>query len=258
MMNGHVDDLVDAYALGALEPDEVDAVERHLETCSACRALAQDARRNAESLWLTTPQVAPPASLRNRVLARIAQEKAATGIGAAVDSANSAPARDEHAREPDSDTAPEPAPPARGAFRRLTQALWGEQATDERAASALLRDLLADPQSIVWPVAGTPEAPQASARFVVSRNRRDGVIVTNGLRRPGAGKAYQVWLLRGGQPLPNALFLVNRSGVGASIVHADEPWRDFDTVAVTPEPMGGSPAPSGPIVLAGSLVERAG
>ena len=37
--DAHVDNLIDAYALGALEPDEVALVERHLPTCDACQAL---------------------------------------------------------------------------------------------------------------------------------------------------------------------------------------------------------------------------
>jgi anti-sigma-K factor RskA len=83
------------------------------------------------------------------------------------------------------------------------------------------------------------------------------VLVASGLRRPDAARAYQVWLLRDGQPRPNALFGVNRAGVGSGIVHVDVPWGTFDTIAVTPEPLGGSPAPTGPIVLAGSLVNEA-
>lgn len=243
MQNNHVDDLVDAYALGALEPDEVDAVERHLEECAACRALAEEARRNAQLLLYAAPPAQPPASLRGRVLARIVEEKAAMATGHAIPSGGSTPA-------------PEANPePARGPFRRLLQALRNEPATADDTGLAL-RDLLADPQVEIWPVSGTNDAPGASARLVTSPRQRDGVLIASGLRRPTTGMTYQIWLLRGGQPLPNALFTVNRAGVGAGIVHADKPWRDFETVAVTPEPTSGSPAPTGPIVLAGSLATR--
>jgi anti-sigma-K factor RskA len=246
MENKHVDDLVDAYALGALEPDEVDVVERHLQTCHACQALVAEARRASELLLYAAPQVAPPAALRGRVLARIAEEKAAT-------------ARDGTAESAAATVQPEPQPPVaadRGPFQRLLAALRNEPAPAGEA-DALLRDLLADPQVVIWPTNGTEAEPGASGRLVVSPRRRDAVFVASGLRRPEAGKAYQVWLLRGGQPLPNALFAVNRAGVGAGIVHANEPWPAFDTVAVTPEPLGGSPAPTGPIVLAGALTQQA-
>ncbi len=144
----------------------------------------------------------------------------------------------------------------RSPLRRLLQALRSAPAPAGQV-DAMLRDLLANPQCVVWQVTGTDVAPGAYARLIASPGSPSGVLVASGLRHPGAGNAYQVWLLRGGQPLPNALFNINRVGIGVSIVRADEPWHDFDTLAVTPEPEGGSLAPTGPIVLVGSLVEQA-
>ena len=247
MQNRHVDDLADAYALGALEPDEVDAVERHLEGCEDCRALVEQARRSADQLLQAVPAVTPPPSLRDRLMDRITAEKqAGSGSSKSPETGDVAP------NEPVRVHAP-PTPTRVSYFGRMLQALRGESPSEEHAAGDLLRDLLADPHCAVWPVAGTEEAPNASARLVAAPDRRDAVFVASGLRRLGVGRAYQVWLLRGGQPLPNTLFAVNHAGVGASIVRANEPWRAFDTVAVTPEPEGGSHAPTGPIVLAGPL-----
>jgi anti-sigma-K factor RskA len=247
MQNRHIDDLVGAYVLGALEADAVDLVERHLEECEVCRALVSKGRRSAELLLYAVPQVAPPPSLRSRVLARIAEEKVATSRS------DLPPREDSESHTPTPELESEP---SLGPFRRLLHALRSESAP-VGYTGAMLRDLLADPQCAIWQVAGTDAAPGAYARLVASPRRHVGVLVASGLRHPGAGKAYQVWLLRGGQPLPNALFTVNRAGAGAGIVSTDEPWRAFDTLAVTPEPEGGSPAPTGSIVLAGSLVEQA-
>jgi anti-sigma-K factor RskA len=237
----HVDDLVDAYALGALEPDEVDVVERHLETCGSCRALAAQAQRTTDLLLYAAPPATPPPSLRARVLGRIAAEKAELSAD------HVPPAGGE--RTSDSELEPE-----QRAFGRLLRALRGGSSAGEDAG-ALLRDLLAEPDCTIRLVSGTAEMPEANARLVVSAHRPVGVLVASGLPRPGAGRAYQVWLLRGGQPLPNAVFDVSRSGVGAGIVRTHGPWHAYETVAVTPEPKGGSPAPTGPIVLAGSLAE---
>src|SRR5262245_7638948 len=77
MQERHVDDLLEAYALGALEPTEVDFVERHLEHCASCRALAEQLRRLADVLLTVVPQVAPPPALRARVLDRVARERGA-------------------------------------------------------------------------------------------------------------------------------------------------------------------------------------
>src|SRR5690349_21510681 len=78
MQERHVDDLVDAYILDALEPDEVDFVESHLEGCEGCRALVAEARATRDALLMAPPLASPPPALRARVLARLAEEVVAT------------------------------------------------------------------------------------------------------------------------------------------------------------------------------------
>ena len=76
MQDPHVTDLIPAYALGALEPDEVDAVERHLATCAACRAELRLQRRVAEELLVAAPQRSAPPRVRQRLLEQIQALKA--------------------------------------------------------------------------------------------------------------------------------------------------------------------------------------
>lgn len=238
-----MDDLVDAYALGALDTDEVDAVERHLADCASCQALVDAARASAEALLYAVPQVEPPPSLRGRLLSRIAQEKVATSRDVLE------AGRESHRQ---GDMPAERDGSGRSGFRRLLSALRGEP-SPVGYAGELLRDLLADPSVAIWPIAGTADAPGARGRFVASGRRREGVLVVTGLRQPTIGNAYQVWLLRSGQPQPNALFTIDRSGIGSGVVRSEQPWNVFDTIAVTMEPREGSPAPTGSIVLAGGL-----
>ncbi|WIG59583.1 MAG: hypothetical protein OJF49_002330 [Ktedonobacterales bacterium] len=222
----HVDDLIDAFVLGALEPEEVAAVDLHVEGCARCRALLAQARASADLLLLAAPQVATPPALRVRVLARVRAE--AASARAAGDAA-----------------------------RDVVRAVPGGEADEDAAdlAGELLRDLLAEPDCVIVNVPGTEHAAGASARFVGARSRREGVLLTAGLGPLAADKAYQVWFLRGGEPQPNALFAIDPHGHGASVVRTSEPLLDFDTLAVTPEPLTGSAGPTGPVVLAGELGE---
>ena len=165
---------------------------------------------------------------------------------------------------------PTPAPthqhaPDAGASNPLTRLVRGllgaagvepTGATQSGQADALLRELLADPDCVIWPVGGTDDAPHASGRLIGSRARRRAVLFTSGLRKPGANREYQVWFLTGGKPQPNTLFTVDRAGHSLSVVRAAAPLSNFDTVAVTPEPAGGSPGPTGPIVLVGQLASE--
>lgn len=257
MQEEHANNLVDAYALGTLEPDEVDAVERHLETCETCRALAEQARATADRFLFAVPQVAPPPALRARVLQRVHEEAAARRQHDESEEPGAPPTPTSSASSAspdDQDThVPIAVPVRRGGIRHLLRSMLGEESAPAHDAGELLRDLLADPACTIWPVAGTSDAPGASARLVHVPTRHDAVLVASGLHQPAPGNAYQVWLLAGGKPLPNTVFTVNHFGRGAAVVHTREHWHDFDTVAVTPEPESGSPGPTGPIVLAGAL-----
>jgi anti-sigma-K factor RskA len=242
---GHVDDLLDAYALGALEPGEVEHVERHLQTCDACRALLEQVRAVAEGLLLAVPDAPPPPSLRASILTRIRAE-----------SASQRPAV-----EPEPVVQPAERPPEAGRsgrMGRLLRSLFGGDAPDiqSSAANDLLRELLLDPMVVIRPIAATEETSHAAARFVGTPGRHEGIVLAHGLQPLDAAHAYQVWLLRGDQPQPNNLFAVDHAGRGIGIVRAAEAPLGFDVLAVTPEPASGSTGPTGAIVLVGALKDE--
>jgi hypothetical protein len=67
--DNHVEPMLPAYALGALEPDERLHVEQHLATCAACRAEAATYGHVVDSLGAGTPLETPPPELKARILA---------------------------------------------------------------------------------------------------------------------------------------------------------------------------------------------
>jgi hypothetical protein len=71
---------------------------------------------------------------------------------------------------------------------------------------------------------------------------------------PPPGRIYQVWIIGGSGPVSAGL--LGEQGSGRGMLIAPPPDRATPgpvTVAVTDEPPGGLPAPSGSIRLAGSL-----
>lgn len=236
MQDPHVTDLIPAYVVGALEPDEVDAVERHMATCQQCRAEARQLARVGDELLLAAPQQDAPPALRGRILAQVRSLNSERGQSTAT-----APTQ-----------TPQPAPRSRNPLARALRAAFQPDEL-EGEASAELQNLLLDPESAVFAVGGTPDAPAASARLIASPRLDRAVLLANGLAAPGPGRAYQVWFLRDGKPVPNATFAIDRQGRGVSVVRIGAQLSAYDTVAVTPEPAGGSPSPTGPIVLAGAL-----
>lgn len=57
-----------AYALGALEPEESEAYERHMSRCPACVEEVTAMRRAAGALPLSAPQYRLPSGLRRRTV----------------------------------------------------------------------------------------------------------------------------------------------------------------------------------------------
>ena len=250
--NNHVEDQIDAYALGILEDEAVAEVEAHLAGCQDCQRLLRQARAVVALLALTPRQVQPPAGLKQRILARIAQEErggAATAVDLTLDSAGV-------------DNTPE----RQGLLEALRQFLPGRKvlqtpgtARPDTAASGeqhqlqhIMR-LLRAPHASVWELPGTPEAPKARARLFGAPDEHMAVLIVSGLEPLPPERDYQLWFLREGKPVGGAVFDVHRNGEGQILVHAPRQLGHYDLAAITPEPAGGSPGPTGPIIIAGEI-----
>src|SRR3989442_7303247 len=68
-------ELVDAYALGALENQEAAALQQHLSDCAPCREELSKSQRTAALLSLSVRIEQAPSSLRARIFAMAETEK---------------------------------------------------------------------------------------------------------------------------------------------------------------------------------------
>lgn len=276
--NKHVDDLLDAYALGILEDEAVAEVERHLEGCPDCRQALQRAREVVELLALAPRQTPPPARLKQRILSRIAQEGQTGGAPPSSSRTNgsqqpdSTPASTQAQEGRAAETAhtagiplPEAAPIRQGMVESLRQWLAGRRTepaplaripggeqTAEQQLQTVLR-MLHTPHASIWNLSGTPEAPNARAALLGSPEADTAVLVVSGLAPLPPERDYQLWFLREGQPVGSAVFDVHQSGEGQLVVRAPRQLGHYDLAAITPEPAGGSAGPTGPIMVAGQI-----
>jgi anti-sigma-K factor RskA len=100
-------------------------------------------------------------------------------------------------------------------------------------------------------LAGQEPSPGASARMWWNETRRAGYFVASGLPAVPAGKTYQLWVLAGGKPISAGTFPVDPRGEATLRVGPMPAAAPAEVFAVTLEPAGGLPAPSGPMYLAG-------
>src|SRR5207245_7153933 len=82
---------------------------------------------------------------------------------------------------------------------------------------------------------------------LIGNDKAAGDLLVANLPPAPAGKAYELWTLGGPAPRPAGVFQVDASGCAVQRV---EPAAGASGFAVTLEPAAGSPAPTGPGVLA--------
>jgi hypothetical protein len=137
---------------------------------------------------------------------------------------------------------------ARERVERVVATLEGE--VGERDAA--LR-LLSTPQASVVRLAGLAPSPGASARLLWNPLARAGVLLTSGLPQIPRDRIYELWAIAGNEPVPAGIFDVDATGHAFLRLPPLPDLKRFDKFAVTLEPAGGLPKPTGPMYLLGSL-----
>ncbi|MEZ4640106.1 MAG: anti-sigma factor [Caldilineaceae bacterium] len=99
---------------------------------------------------------------------------------------------------------------------------------------------------------GTEFAPQAGGAFYAGK--MTGVLILSGLAPLPPEQTYQLWLIPAdGDPVSAGLIQVTDDGVTITSINMDSRPQDFAAVGLSIEPVGGSPQPTGPIVLLGTV-----
>jgi anti-sigma-K factor RskA len=252
------------YVLGALEPHEREAFERHLESCAVCLEEVRSLARVADALARAVPLQTPRAELRARVLGSLTDDSPAAIAGDRRPPQRSLPAwlplaativvvaglgiyawqlqqrvATLEARLDDAE---------RRADRAAGASADARRAVDE-ARTALA--VLGAPDLVRIDLAGQPAAPQANARAMWSRDR--GMVFTvTGLPPAPAGRVYQVWVVTAQAPVSAGLLTTDASGRATVFFPTPPDIAPPIAVAVTLEPAGGVPAPTGARFLAGT------
>jgi anti-sigma-K factor RskA len=268
------DELAAGWALGALEADDAARFEAHLQTgCAVCERTLAD-YQSALVAVAGDLREAPPARVRHAVLARVGESSPrrprrlrtvlvsvtgmalAAGIAAVVTAgalrARYEPQLERLAREADGLRAQltlqvETVSDLRQRLAEQERTLTMVRA--EGAEQSRQLALLTDPASRVVELAGLAPSPGAQGRMIWNP-RAGGLLVAIDLPPVPPGKTYELWAISAGKPLPAGLFRVDAQGKGTLTVPPLEGVSTVDVFAVTLEPEGGVPQPTGQMYLA--------
>jgi anti-sigma-K factor RskA len=242
-------ELAAIYALGALDGEDRLKLETHLASgCEICRDAIFDSENVLADLALAAPLAAPPDSVRERLFERVRRDSVVRK------ERRSAPSRLWMALA----AAATLAAVGLGLYART---LHTRAETERVAREALERDLgsltetleaFTAPATRAVSLSGQGDAQGAAAKaFLDPENRRLFLYVYNLPPLP-PGRTYQLWLIVEGAPISMGTFGVEPDGRGRLDTASVPQFEGEVTVAVTVEPSGGVPQPTGPMVLVGS------
>jgi anti-sigma-K factor RskA len=102
-------------------------------------------------------------------------------------------------------------------------------------------------------LAGLPPNSRASAHLLWNPATRAGVLLTSGLPLIPSDRVYELWAIAGKEAVRAGIFQVDEAGHGFLRLDPLPKRKRFDKFAVTSEPAGGLPQPTGPMYLLGSV-----
>jgi anti-sigma-K factor RskA len=239
----HVEPLLGAYALEALDFEERAAVEAHLARCASCRRALDKYQAVATMLMLAPEPAAPPARLRARLLERI-----------------------DASRRPRRPSIPRPGWPrlalAAGlaALVLINLVLVGEIRSLRDDQARIVADLQVDQTALALASYPTTQVvlldgDAVGGTFLFEPDRRFAVLHMWGLDPLEARQSYQAWLMReDGTRVSAGLFAADPNSIFTSaVLTSPAPVGEFRSLGVTIEPAGGSAEPTGPRVLGADL-----
>jgi anti-sigma-K factor RskA len=269
MAHEQYQEMLAVHALSALDDADERALIEHLRTCTECRAELDQWRTNASALAFMSTPAEPSPKVRERILAQVRAE-----LEAGANSNESAP--------PPSPAKVVPFVDRRAEMRRRFGALeaiaativvalliglfmvWRQNQATQREVATLTeqnrvlheqlrheREIVAfmsKPGSRLTDLGATPLAPGAQAKIVYDKNGT-AMLLAKGLPAPPAGKEYQLWFIVGNDKMPGKTFGTDPTGSGGLNDHIPASAMQGAVFAITLEPTGGMPQPTGGIYL---------
>jgi anti-sigma-K factor RskA len=239
-------DLLAAYALDAVEPEEIARIQALLDEQPDLRATLAELRATANQLPYALPEAAPSPSLRQRVLDHAIGRTRRPPFGA------SRPGRVRGWLLALGGAAAVAVVAAAIAWAQLggaqaELARMQEQVARARAETGAAQATAQAAQQVIAQLQGTGHGT------MLRTNTGETVLVVQ-LPLPRPGRTYQLWRIQGNKaPASAGLLTVNQQGYGSIVMAPGQQPQSGEVVAVTDEPGGGSAAPTTKPLISGEV-----
>jgi anti-sigma-K factor RskA len=248
------------FAIGALPESERRDFARHLEEddCRICLEESLEFQSVAQSLAMRLPAETPSAAVKERLLAQVRAESRAGSITAPI-TPRVDPARHAWYWAEKLVLAAAVVVMAitlwlNSGLRAQVETLTGRLSELEGQAGRDRRVLvmLTSPEVRVVNLEGQGNTPQARGRIFWSEADRVWLFYVAGLPPTPVDRTYQLWFVpQNGNQVSALVFNTNPDGSAMLEIALPPEAMDFKAAAVTMEPAGGVPLPTGGFALVG-------
>ncbi|TYS34537.1 anti-sigma factor [Bacillus pumilus] len=241
------------YFNGHIQGEEKAQFEEHLKLCSACKEELEELTSLMSEIPFLADDQAPPAGMKGRILSQVFEEETSE----TVEEKNDQKKELKVAREPNE------VRPMQKKRKQWLLPLVAALLLISAAGNVYFltngKEQAEEPVRVVATKSLTSaESPKTAGAFsVIEHNgKKELVVSADGLKgQLDSSAVYQVWLIKGDQPVPAGAFKTDNKGEGTvtyalSEKEASESW---DTVAVTLEPKKDNKLPQGPVVLSAAF-----
>lgn len=265
MESREIEELLPFYALDALTDEEREQVEAYLREHPEARQQMEEMGRTAAALSYGTSPIEPAPRTKAALMARIAVDQKSRAANATVRQELTPRPRVRRFESIFQVLSLGAAVAAilwavilniqlsrlRNEVATLGEALVAQANSLEQINQKLSQTPVAE--TVTISLQGTDVQPQAQGQLIADPNSQSAVLVITGLGPLDPGKTYQVWLIDNGGPKSAGLLSVDSKGQAVLILSSDETIGSFQSLGISVEPEGGSPQPTGDIVVLSDL-----
>ena len=288
--SAHPEELLEAFALDALDLEEEEQVQDHLDGCFQCSEVVERHRETAASLAGGVHPQEPPPSLRGRLMQAVSREEPETlpppeprlvpALGdrhtgsrlarmlvpmlasAAMVLVVLAVAMNVRTSGQVDDLKQENASlQARLESNIATTTVQMNDAADAESEvmNSVLRAQqtsfeLAQPDNMSLELRSPDAASRSQGILLISSDGSRGVIMVAGMDPPSPSTTYHIWLMRGQQKMWAGKLDVDSRGWGTVLLRLGEPIMAFEKVELTSSATPGASQPQSDMVLEAHLV----
>lgn len=279
-----IEELISLYSLGILEDDEFGELENYIRNDTGeIQKLINDNDLVTSLLFYSTESETPPEGLKNKLMQRIRLNKTLEkdkyevsfwdrispfwyGLSGATVAAVmlllifNFSVRENYNNQKDQLASVKQINEEQ---KEIIDALNSEILTKEQKIAELMQDdslktelvgFIENPSVVVVDIASLKSDINSLGRILFDLSRSNGIFCGINLPQTAPDKTYQLWAIIDSKPVSSGIFKVDEKGNGTLKLEKIADTKAIQQFAVTLEPAGGVPQPTGEMYLAGSFL----